>query len=132
MANICANRCALSYIESKPQGLFTYGSPRVGCKRYVSHVEIEHHRWVNNNDIVCRVPPVFMGYRHNGNERYMNRNGKLVKLSGWKRVSDRIQGLLKGLSRFRIDYLSDHSVVDYIDNIFNLARAQESNEQRES
>ena len=31
-----------------------------------------------------------------------------------------------------IDYLSDHSVVDYIDNIFNLARAQESNEQRES
>ena len=130
MANICANRCALSYIESDPAGLFTYGSPRIGCKRYVSHVEIEHHRWVNNNDIVCRAPPVFMGYRHNGQENYMDHNGKLIKLSGWKRVSDRIQGLMKGLARFRIDYLSDHSVINYIANISNLARAEETSNEK--
>ena len=126
MANICANRCSLSYIESDPAGLFTYGSPRIGCKRYVSHVEIQHNRWVNNNDVVCRVPPVFMGYRHNGTERYIDRHGKLKDLKGWKRVSDRVQGLLKGLMRFRIDYLSDHSALDYIDNVFDIARAEEA------
>lgn len=126
MANISANRCALSYIESEPAGLFTYGSPRIGCKKYVSHVEIPHNRWVNNNDVVCRVPPVFMGYRHNGEEKYIDRHGRLVNLTGWRRVSDRIQGLLKEATRFRIDYLSDHSVIDYIDNIFNIARAEES------
>jgi len=126
MANICTNRCALKYTDNEPKGLFTYGSPRVGCKRYVSHVEIQHNRWVNNNDIVTRVPPVFMGYRHNGDEKYIDRNGKLTKLSGWRRVSDRIQGLLKGLARFRIDYLSDHSAIDYIDNIFAIAEADEN------
>ncbi len=127
MANICANRCMLSYIESEPIELYTYGSPRIGCKKYVCHVEIKHHRWVNNNDIVTRVPPVFMGYRHNGEEKYIDRNGRLRKLTGWKRVSDRIQGLLNGLRRFRIDYLSDHSAPFYIDQIFNIARADENN-----
>ena len=66
-----------------------------------------------------------MGYRHNGEEKYIDRNGRLRKLSGWKRVSDRIQGLLSGLRRFRIDYLSDHSAPYYIDQIFNIARAEE-------
>lgn len=126
MANICANRCMLSYIESDPVELFTYGSPRIGCKKYVSHVEIKHNRWVNNNDIVTRVPPVFMGYRHNGDEKYIDRNGRLVALKGWKRVSDRVQGLLSGFRRFRLDYLSDHSAPFYIDQIFNLARAEDS------
>ena len=127
MANICAARCMLSHIESEPSELYTYGSPRIGCKRYVSHVDLKHYRWVNNNDIVTRVPPVFMGYRHNGEEKYIDRNGNLKKLYGWKRVSDRIQGLLRGLRRFRIDYLSDHSSLAYIDHIFNLARAEEAN-----
>ena len=126
MANICTNRCSLKYVDNQPQGLFTYGSPRVGCKRYVSHVEIQHNRWVNNNDIVTRMPPVFMGYRHNGDEKYIDRHGRLTKISGWKRVSDRIQGLLKGLARFRIDYLSDHSAIDYIDNIFAIAEADDN------
>ena len=117
MANICASRCMLSYIQSEPSELFTYGSPRIGCKRYVSHVEIHHNRWVNNNDIVTRVPPTFMGYRHNGQEHYIERHGRLAKLSGWRRISDRVQGLIRELARFRIDYLSDHSSLDYIDLI---------------
>jgi len=132
MANICANRCTLSYIESEPHELYTYGSPRVGCKRYVSHVEIKHYRWVNNNDIVTRVPPVFMGYRHNGDEQYIDRNGRHIKLTGWKRVSDRLQGLMKSAMRFRIDYLSDHSAPYYIDQIFNIARARENSSGKKS
>jgi len=127
MANICANRCELSYIDSEPQELHSFGSPRVGCRKYVNHVRLKHFRWVNNNDIVTRVPPTFMGYRHNGEEMYIDRNGNARKIKGWRRVSDRLKGLFRGLKNFEIDYLSDHSCIDYIDLLFNLARAEEAN-----
>jgi triacylglycerol lipase len=122
MANICAGRCMLSYIKTEPEELFTYGSPRIGCRRYVNHVSLKHYRFVNNNDIVTRLPPPWLGYRHNGTEMYLDRSGQLKELLGWRRASDRLQGFLKGLLKFRIDHLSDHSVLQYIDTIFQLAR----------
>jgi len=126
MANISANRCTLSYIESDPEELHTFGSPRVGCRKYVNHVRPQHYRWVNNNDVVTRVPPTFMGYRHNGEEMYLDRMGRLRKITGWRRVSDRLKGLFSEFRKFRLDYLSDHSCLDYIDHTFNLARAEEA------
>lgn len=123
MATICAGRCLLSHVKSEPEGLFTYGSPRVGCKRYVSYTNIPHFRWVNNNDVVTRVPPIWLGYRHCGTEMYLNRHGKLKDIKGWRRVSDRFQGLLKEFTtKFRIDYLSDHSIQDYVDLLGTLTR----------
>src|SRR5262245_26195054 len=59
MATICAFRCKTCSIASNPQELHTFGSPRVGCKRYVRHAEVSHFRWVHNNDVVTRVPPVW-------------------------------------------------------------------------
>ena len=128
MANICAARAMLSYIKTEPEGVFTYGSPRVGCKKYVSHVKLPHYRWVNNNDIVTRVPPVFLGYRHSGSEMYIDRLGRLKEIEGWRRVSDRLQGFLSGLRRLKVDQLSDHSVPNYIDAIFKIVRAREANQ----
>lgn len=124
MATICAGRCMLSYIKSEPEELYTYGSPRIGCRRYVNHVPLTHYRWVNNNDIVTRVPPVWLGYRHGGKEMYMDSYGRLREVTGWRRVSDRLQGLLREIRRFRIDYLSDHSAIQYIDRIFQIARKE--------
>ena len=40
MATICAYRCKTSSIASDPQELHTFGSPRVGCKRYIRHAEV--------------------------------------------------------------------------------------------
>ena len=42
MATICAGRCFLSEIESLPYAVFTYGSPRVGDRRFVNFVELNH------------------------------------------------------------------------------------------
>jgi triacylglycerol lipase len=81
MAAICAGRCKLSYIRSNPRALFTYGSPRIGSKRYVNYVQIEAYRWVNNNDIVTRVPPAWLGFRHKGQEVYLNAYGKVRRLT---------------------------------------------------
>jgi triacylglycerol lipase len=68
---------------------------------------------VHNNDIVTRVPPVFMGYRHCGNELYFDRHGRLRKLTGVWRSRDRWRGLIKGLWGWRLDMLSDHSIGQY-------------------
>ncbi|MEL6893315.1 MAG: lipase family protein, partial [Actinomycetota bacterium] len=57
MAQICAGRCQLSDIAAVPHEVHTFGSPRVGTKRYIQHADVQHIRWVNNNDIVTRVPP---------------------------------------------------------------------------
>jgi triacylglycerol lipase len=126
MATICAGRCFLSEIESLPYAVFTYGSPRVGDKRFVNFVELNHTRWVNNNDVVTRVPPAWMGYRHSGQEMYLDRFGKIRTLSGWMRSRDRLKGFLAALLRFRIDHFSDHSVDRYIEYIRNALREGEA------
>lgn len=127
LATICSGRCVLSYLKMEPAGLYTFGSPRVGCRRYVNHVPLRHYRWVNNNDIVARVPPVLLGYRHSGTEQYLDRHGRLRNLKGWRRASDMLKGLFTELTKkFRIDSLSDHSIVDYIETIHDQVRLEKS------
>jgi len=117
MATICAFRCKVSRICSSPEGLFTYGSPRVGDRAYVNYHRLVHYRWVNNNDIVTRVPPTWLGYHHAGHEMYLDYRGRVREIEGWRRVFDRFRGFLRGLWRFNIDHFSDHSMERYIDYI---------------
>lgn len=126
MATISAGRCKLSHIRATPEGLFTYGSPRVGDKRYVNYCKLNHYRWVNNNDIVVRVPPMWMGYRHAGKELYLNSRGKLRRLSGLRRIRDGLRGVIGSLLRGRVDHLSDHSLVEYIQAISALVAEAEA------
>lgn len=125
MAAICAGRCRLSHIRSNPRALFTYGSPRIGCKRYVNYVQMEAHRWVNNNDIVTRVPPSWLGYRHKGEEVYLNAYGQIRRLCTWQRIKDRWRGFVRGLREGRIDHFSDHSIAEYIGHIWNAVQEEE-------
>lgn len=117
MAAICAGRCYLSHIDSMPQGLFTFGGPRVGNNRYVNHVKLEYFRWVNNNDIVTHVPPAWMRYRHTGQEMYINAYGRVREMTGWQRTKDRWRGFAMGIKQGKIDNFADHSVERYIEAI---------------
>jgi triacylglycerol lipase len=126
MATICAYRCKASSIASDPQELFTFGSPRVGCKRYIRHAEVRRYRWVHNNDIVTRVPPVWMGYRHCGNEIYLDRYGQIRKLTGILRSRDRWRGLLGGLLKWKIDLLTDHSIGQYAAHIAAAVKQEDA------
>jgi triacylglycerol lipase len=117
MAAICAGRCVLSHIRSNPRGLVTFGAPRIGTRRYVQYVQFEAHRWVNNNDIVARVPPAWFGYRHKGSEIYLNAYGQIRRLTGWQRTKDRWRGFLRGLKCGEFDHFADHAIDRYIAHI---------------
>lgn len=114
MATICAGRCKLSKIPSNPEAIFTYGSPRVGNRKYINFVKIPHYRWVNNNDVVPRVPPQWLGYRHSGQEIYIDSQGRLRSLTPWRKFADRMRGLLAALRLGEIDYFGDHGMNRYI------------------
>lgn len=124
MATICASRCKLSHIHSNPRALFTYGSPRVGNGKYVKYVHFEAHRWVNNNDIVTRVPPWWLGYRHKGHEVYLDSYGEIRRLTAWQRVKDRWRGFLTGLRKREFDHFTDHSITRYVEYIQRAVEAE--------
>lgn len=114
MATICAGRCYLSHIDSIPVELYSYGSPRVGNRRYINYVPLAHYRFVNNNDLVARVPPALLGYRHSGSELYIDRHGRIGPTRPTVKMYDRLWGFLQGLRKGKIDHLADHSLHRYI------------------
>lgn len=123
MATICAGRCQLSKaISSRPEQIHTFGSPRVGNKRYINHVKVDYLRWVNNNDIVTRVPPVWMGYRHTGEERYFNADGDLIRLNAQQRSRDMWRGFVQGLRTGELDHFSDHAIQRYVNYLLRAVQ----------
>jgi len=118
MATIMASRCMHESELIDPECLFTFGSPRVGWRKYVKSLGVNHHRFVNNNDIVTRVPMRIMGYVHHGTEHYMNAHGVIWEgFKPWRRFKDRMRGMWMGLKTLSIDNFSDHSMVNYIKHI---------------
>lgn len=113
MATIMASRCLHYASVPDPVELYTYGSPRVGWPKYVKSLGVVHHRWVNNNDIVTRVPFRIMGYKHHGKLHYLNTWGNVRNPSGWQLVKDRFRGMWRGLLAGKIDNFSDHSITQY-------------------
>jgi triacylglycerol lipase len=126
MAAICAGRCRLSHIRSNPRALYTFGSPRIGNHRYVNYVHLEAYRWVNNNDVVTRLPPSWLGYRHKGQEVYLNAYGEIRRLTHWQRVKDRWRGFLRGLRMGEFDHFADHSIARYIEHIRSAVLEEEN------
>ena len=117
MATLMASRCEDDPTAPNIEELYTYGSPRVGWRKFVNSLDVTHHRWVNNNDIVTRVPLAVMGYKHDGIEHYMNAYGNVRKLTSWQRAKDRWRGMWMGLKQGGVDSFSDHSMTNYIANL---------------
>jgi len=56
------------------QGLYTYGSPRVGDQDFKKDFNVNTYRFVNNSDIVTKVPPPGL-YCHVGELKYIDSEG---------------------------------------------------------
>ena len=93
LAVLCAG--AFTFARRQPvNGLYTYGQPRVGNLSFVaqcdSHLGNVHFRFVNNEDIVTRVPPRIYPhlpfpsfYGHSGQVMYFDGQGILHTDETW-------------------------------------------------
>jgi triacylglycerol lipase len=117
VATLAAYRCRSEALPNQPLELHTFGSPRVADHRYVGQAMLKHYRWVHNNDIVTREPPRRMGYWHSGSLVYLDRHGRIRRLSAPMRQRDRLYGFMKGLGEGQIDMLSDHRIHRYVEHI---------------
>ena len=118
MATLAAVRCSRISETPQPSGLYTYGSPKVGNRRFsffAKELCIPGGRWVNNVDIVTRVP--LWPYAHIGQSFYMDHNGWLKKLTPLQMLTDRLKGLWVGIKRGKINYFVNHGSQKYIYNI---------------
>ena len=115
LATLCAGR-----INRNDIGLYTYGSPRVVTKQYPKYIHFKHRsRFRNNNDIVTRVPPEWLGFQHisahGGNLIYFDSKG--LPHIGFKRgfmFKEWIMGMWRGFTRDRTwDSFSDHDITSY-------------------
>lgn len=118
MATLVAYRLQRTEDTPNPMALFTYGSPRVGTKNYIKAIEatgVLHFRFVNNADIVARVPT--WPYRHFGGMYYMNHYGQLRAMTMWQTTKDVWRGFLVGLKRKQINFFTNHSITRYANNL---------------
>ena len=111
---------AASRWNTETTHLYTFGSPRVGGKKFVQSFKTrERYRYRNNNDIVTKVPFEILGYKHvsghGGNFTYFDTDGNVSnKFSRWYMFKQWIKGTLKGFSKLKIDGFSDHGVHNYV------------------
>ena len=129
MSTILASRCRGETTIVNPQELFTFGSPRVGWASYINNFPFKHYRFVNNADIVPRVPFYIMGYRHHGECQYFNHYGNLRNLTGWQRTKDTWRGIFRGIAKGKFDSIADHNIKQYILHIKKMVDGQEDHQQ---
>ena len=68
LATLCAGR------YGTVQGVYTFGSPRVGNEVFKENFDLKLYRFVNNEDIVPRVPPQGV-YVHVGELKFIDGDG---------------------------------------------------------
>jgi len=103
--------------------LYTFGSPRVGNRAFVKEMindGIKHYRFVNNNDIVTKVPfPI--RFVHHGELVYINHHGNIRKMSPWQRFKDQWRGRMRALAKGQpFDGIFDHSMDLYFQKVQNV------------
>lgn len=106
MATLAASR-----LSAKITACYTYGSPRVGGKVWLQRQAFTHFRYVNNNDMVPRVPPRLLGFRHHGELCYINFYGNIRVLTPWQRIKDMWRGHYRAWCKLEFfDGARDHSI----------------------
>ncbi|MEY3786555.1 MAG: hypothetical protein RLZ75_762 [Pseudomonadota bacterium] len=121
LATLCAARLSLD--EHKPiNGLYTFGQPRVGDRQYSREIdnELKHRyfRFVNNNDIVTRLPTRLGSYNHAGSVLFFDSAGKLHDdISYWYTFLESIKGSFEDKLDLIPAFAENHLMTRYLENI---------------
>jgi len=119
------------------RALYTFGSPRVGDKRFRRGLAVNAYRIVNDNDGITSVPPgpPLSPYRHVGDLKYLDGDGNLSDdPRSWTRFKGGLTGHLRALQdavgdfirgdldQVEFDQLSDHSPTLYASALWQVVR----------
>lgn len=113
---------ALRMQEAPPRvsGVYTYGQPRVGdaafAEAYDRLLRPVHWRVVNHRDLVPRLPPREMGFRHSGRVLYFDAKGEAsLDPSRWMQVLELVpvDAGADWNSQVR-EFASDHAIDGYV------------------
>ena len=112
------------------QGVYTYGSPRVGDEEFKQSCHVNAYRFVNNSDIVTKVPPAGM-YYHVGELKFIAGDGiirdAINRRERWSDdFQDKIKNILnaigqkkKSLTELLLEPIIDHVPILYAIHIWN-------------
>jgi triacylglycerol lipase len=113
------------------QGVYTFGSPRVGNPEFAAAFEEAHYRFVNNNDLVTMVPPEGL-YEHVGSVRYIDKEGNIHDSPhSWRVLQDQFEGHCRHFANVLLawqsgefkaipsDNLNDHAPIYYAVRTWN-------------
>ena len=120
----------LRFEEDKPvYGLYTFGQPRTGNQRFANFTNMDRmtgaYRFVNNNDIVTRVPPRSLDYRHVGKMIYFTSGGRVeTDIGFWMQFLDRVRGRMDDLGELGPDGIRDHDMSTYVGLVRKHAKAK--------
>jgi len=108
------------------QGVYTYGSPRVGDiafeGNYTRLLGERTFRFVNHEDLVTRVPPRSLGFRHVGSIAYLDADGRLLRDIGfWYRFLNLVANAVEDLKSELQTAVHDHSMELYRKRLKELA-----------
>ena len=121
LAALAAARLALD-MHKPINGLYTFGQPRVGDRQFSREIDIElkprYFRFVNNNDIVTRIPTRFGDYKHAGSVRFFDTDGTLHDdMSYWYAFLESIKGGFEDKLDLLPSFAENHFIARYIENI---------------
>lgn len=119
--------CALSlklHPTYKLHSIIHFGCPRIvdrkAALKITELLPSVYHRFVNNNDLITRVPPRAAGYSHFGKIHYFLRNGKYSdSIKSWYKFLDRFVGKFNVGGEYVFDDLNDHMQENYYELIYN-------------
>jgi triacylglycerol lipase len=107
---------------------YTFGSPRVAGHSFDTEVKCPHYRVVNAADLVPGVPPpVWRGYYHNGDVRWLNRQGDPPTRYGRRLIQQAIKtvGALVAFVFIRkLFVIEDHMIWNYEAKLSAVAGAR--------
>lgn len=96
------------------EAVYTFGAPRACSWKTAKKYNVNHIRVVNNNDVVPKVPFVWIGFKHVGTLHYMNFYGNVRNMTRWQRFKDGWRGRLRALKKkVPFDGFYDHSMNEY-------------------
>ena len=135
LATLAADRLSAKY---QIQGLYTFGSPRVGTPAFCKTFPVANtYRFVDNRDLVPKVPPEVL-YSHIGHLKYLTEDGRLLETEEkhsesvrlkegfefWRSAKDAAvrDAHLNDMSTWTVpvESLVDHAPVYYANKIWNL------------